>query len=510
VNVLHMSNSGADAETAPRTSLRDHTRLDGAVRSGLFWTSAAKWAVQAIAWASTILVVRLLAPRDYGVVGMAVVFLSALQPLCEWGIASAIVRDRSLTRFQISQLNGFALVLGILGALVIAAAAAPIARFFHEPELRRVIPVIGLTFVLSGVRIVPGALLVREMRFRSLAVIETSEALCMSMITLALAAITHSFWALVAGQLGGRAIGTLTAVLLSPVRISLPRSATAIGSSLRFGGWVAASTLAWFAYSNADRAIVGRVMGEATLGAYAIAMTFAVMPVEKIGQLYQRVAEAVIAQIQGDRKSVARYLLGITESVAAIAFPLSVGLALVADQFVDVILGEQWQPAIVPLQLLALASVSRSLDPLLAQILIVTGHARENARSMAIAVVILPVGFVLVALAGWGVASVAAVWLVGHPAIVISRQLRIVLKVTGASAGAYARALWPATSSTVLMAIAVIGMRALTADWTSTAVALSATIATGAVAYAAALYGLHRARVGAAWAFARGRASATA
>jgi hypothetical protein len=129
---------------------------------------------------------------------------------------------------------------------------------------------------------------------------------------------------------------------------------------------------------------------------------------------------------------------------------------------------------------------------------------------MAIAVVILPVAFVLVALAGWGVASVAAVWLVGHPAIVISRQLRIVLKVTGASAGAYARALWPATSSTVLMAIAVIGMRALTADWTSTAVALSATIATGAVAYAAALYGLHRARVGAAWAFARGRASATA
>jgi PST family polysaccharide transporter len=420
------------------------------------------------------------------------------------------VRDRTLTRLQISQLNGVALSLGVLGSLVIAIAAFPIAGFFHEPELRRVIPVLGVTFVLSAIRNVPSALLVRDMRFRSLAFIETAEALCGSIITLAVATIAHSYWALVAGQLGGRTIGALAALRLNPVGVSLKMSATAIGKSLRFGGWVAASTLAWYAYSNADRAILGRVMGEAALGAYAIAMTFAVMPVEKIGQLYQRVAEAVIAQIQSDRKSVTRYLLGITESVAAIAFPVSVGLALVADQFVDVILGEQWQPAIVPLQLLALASVSRSLDPLLAQILVVTGHARENARSMAVAVVILPVAFVLVALAGWGVAGVAAVWLVGHPAIVISRQLRSVLRVTGASAGAYARALWPAASSTVLMAVAVIAVRALTTDWTSTAAALSATIATGALAYAAALYGFHRARVGAAWAFARGRASVTA
>ena len=505
-----MDNSVADAQTAPRASLRDHTELDGAIRSGLVWTSAAKWAVQAITWASTILVLRLLAPRDYGMLGMAVVFLSALQPLCDWGISAAIVRDRTLTRSQISQLNGVALSFGVLGSHIIAVAAFPIAGFFHEPELRRAIPVIGLTFVLSAIRSAPSALLVRDMRFRSLAVIETSEALCMSIITLAVAIIAHSYWALVAGQLGGRAVGAATAVLLSPVRISLTMSSAAIGKSLRFGGWVAASSLAWYAYSNADRAIVGRMMGEAALGAYAIGMTLAVMPVEKIAQLYQRVAEAVIAQIQSDRKSVTRYLLSITESIAAIAFPLSVGLALVADQFVDVILGEQWRPAIVPLQLLALASVSRSLDPLLAQILIVTGHARENARSMGFAVVILPVAFVLVALAGWGVAGVAAVWLVGHPAIVISRQLRIVLKVTGASAGAYARALWPATSSTVLMAVAVIATRGLTDDWTSPGVALSATIASGALAYGAALYVFHRARVGAAWAFARGRAPATA
>jgi len=505
-----MSNSGAEAETAPRTSLRDHTELDSAVRSGLVWTSAAKWAVQVTTWASTILVVRLLAPRDYGVVGMAVVFLSALQPFCDWGIAAAIVRDRTLVRLQISQLNGVALSLGVLGSLVIAAAAVPIAGFFHEPELRRVIPVIGVTFVLSALRTVPSALLVRDLRFRSLALIETSEALCGSIITLALAMIAHSYWALVAGQLGGRAIGALIAVRLNPVPISLKMSGAAIGSSLRFGGWVAASTLAWYAYSNADRAIVGRAMGEAALGAYTIGMTLAVMPVEKIGQMYQRVAEAVIAQIQSDRNSVTRYLLGITESVAAIAFPLSVGLALVADQFVDVILGEQWRPAIVPLQLLALASVPRSLDQLLGQVLVVTGHARENARSMGLAVLILPVAFVLAALAGWGVAGVAAVWLVGHPAIVISRQLRIVLKVTGASAGAYARALWPASSSTVLMAAAVFAMRASTDDWTSDGTALGATIAAGALAYAAALYGFHRARVGAAWAFARGRASVTA
>src|SRR6185503_15435474 len=117
--------------------------LDRALLSSIAWTGAAKWIVQALSWISTIVVVRLLSPTDYGVVGMASTFLAILAPLCDFGIGAAIVQGRGLSRDQIARLNGFALLLGVACTLVTAACAVPIAAFYREPALRAAIPVMG-------------------------------------------------------------------------------------------------------------------------------------------------------------------------------------------------------------------------------------------------------------------------------------------------------------------------------------------------------------------------------
>jgi teichuronic acid exporter len=483
---------------------RDLAALDRSIRSGLAWTGVGKVFVQGLSWASTILVVRLLTPSDYGIVGMATVFLGILQPLCDFGIAAAVVQNRALTTKQMARLHGFAVLLGLGSVVVTAAASGPIAKFFHDDALITLVPVIGLGFFLGAFRIVPGALLVRDMRFRTLAMTESIEALTVLMVTLAFALLGHGYWSLALGTLAGRAIGSVLLLVVRPLPIAFPLDIGRIAGSLRFGAWVAVSSLAWYAYTAADRVVIGRMTGEAALGAYAVAMTLASLPVEKISQLYQRVAEAAIASVQDDRAAVARYLLRITEGVSALAFPVSVGLALVADLFVSVVLGPVWTAAIVPMRLLALASAIRALDPLLAQVLIVTGHARDNARSMAIAAVVLPAAFLVVAAAGGGLSGVAAVWLIGHPLIVMTRQLWCVLRVADASFADYLRSLWVATSGTAVMAAAVVLTRiALSQHNVAPVIALAVSAATGMVAYAAALLVLHPKRLRGAWAFFR-------
>jgi O-antigen/teichoic acid export membrane protein len=178
-----------------------------------------------------------------------------------------------------------------------------------------------------------------------------------------------------------------------------------------------------------------------------------------------------------------------------------VGLALVADQFVPVVLGPSWEPCVAPLRILAAAAALRSLDPLLAQVLINTGHANVNARSMTVATIVLPVAFWVGSL--WGVTGVATVWLLGHPGVVMTRQLWCVLKISKTRFVDYLGALVPAVSSTVLMSLAVLGLRAGLGARTAPGLKLVYEIAIGAVAYLASLLVFHSGRVRAAVAFIR-------
>lgn len=477
--------------------------LDRSLLSSIAWTAAAKWVAQTLSWAGTLVVVRLLDPAAYGTVGMATAFLALLQPLCDFGIAAAVVQGRQLTDAHVARLNGLAISLGLASTVVVAALSVPIAAFYGDDRLIAIVRVLGVGFLLGAFRVVPTALLARDMRFRSLALLETTEALTAIVTTISLAATGHGYWSLVFGPIVSKLIGSALAVATRRFAIANPLPMSTIRGTVHFGAWVTASTIAWYVYSNSDRVIVGRFVGEAGLGAYMISLTLAAMPVEKIGELYQRVAGSVISRVQHDAAAVGRYMLGITEGVAMLSFPASAGLALVADLFVEVVLGAHWRAAVVPLRLLAVSAAIRSLDPLLAQVLVATGHAEQNARSMILAAVTLPIAFLVGSLGG--VAGVAIVWLVGHPLIVMTRQVRKTIAVAEVTLSDYLRALRPAATSTLIMAAAVGGTRLLVHNRLSAAASLALLVAIGAAIYVLSLVSFFPQRISAARAFVRRR-----
>ena len=483
-----------DTQTAAQTdALSGRRALDRSLVSGIAWTGGAKWAVQIVSWASTLIVARLLTPADYGLFGMAMVFLGIVEYISEFGIGAAIIQGHDLAPQHIARLSGFSVAVGF-GSWALTAATAPlIAAFFGEPDLTRVIIVLGVSFVFSAFRAVPAALMSRDLQFRRLAVAETSEAVVLILLTLGMAAAGQHYWALIIGMVGSRFVGAVVVNTMRPQPMAFPSPFADIARSVRFGAYVVVSSLAWYAYGNADRVVLGRLLGKVALGDYAVGFNLASAPLEKVTQLYQRVSAAVIARVQKDTAEVARYLLRITEGVAIVTFPLSVGMALVAHEFVLVVLGDRWIDAVGPLRILSLAAALRSLDPLLAQLLIATGNAKTNARSMIVAMVVLTPAFILGA--QWGITGVALVWLIGHPAVVMTRQVWAALKVSRASLADYLRALWPATSSVTLMAAAVLAAQMAFSDVDSNAALLVIQVATGVAAYSVALLALHRRRV---------------
>jgi len=488
-----MQETTLSPQAAGRPARGEGRELDRSLVQGLAWTGGARGVGQLLSWASTIVIARVLTPGDYGLVGMATVYLGLVQMLNEFGLSAAIVQRRDLTRSQVERLGGLALLLSALFFLASAILAYPLALFFHEPVVRWILTALSSTFLMVALQAVPRSILSRELQFRRLAWLDAVEALAMTAATLVFALSGFRYWALVLGVISGKLASTIVALAWRPPRLAWPIPLTSIAGEVTFGWHMVVSRLAWYVYSNADFAIVGRVLGKAALGSYTIAWTIASIPVDRLTALLGNVTPSVFAAVQYDAAALRRYVRGLTEGISLLSFPACAGLALVADDFVHLALGDGWQRAVLPLRLLAIAAALRSLTPLCAQVIVATGCSRRNMQFAALAALCLPALFYVAT--RWGVAGVAVAWVVGHPMVAGPFLVRYACRIIEMPYASYLKALWPAASATAIMALVVLGFRAGVAGHWAPAPRLAAEILLGMAAYAAVVLPAYGSRV---------------
>lgn len=479
-----------DAEApAPRVSSGASARLERKLLSGIAWTGTATAVTQLLSWLSFLVVARLLRDTDYGIMGMAGVYISFLYLIGEFGLGAALVVRRDLGRDLVARIGGLAILAGVAFASLSAAVAWPVGFFFQEPRVVPVIMVLGTTFVITGLRCVPYSLLSRDMRFKAVAMVDTVDALTQTIATLSLALSGAGYWALTGGIILGRVAGTVAAICAYPHPVRWPKPFEPIASAVRFGAQVVLSRIVWFLYSSADTVVLGRRLGSAALGDYALASGIAQVPISKIYALYQKATSSVFASAKDDLAALRPHVLVLLRAISLVSFPLSIGLALMAGPFVRVVLGYQWEAAVTSLRLLAGAAAFRSLDPMLAQLLIFVGKASLTTRVSTGAALILPVCFLIGT--KWGLLGVGMVWLIVYPVVVLLHLLVLVRRVTGITFADVGSALWPATSAVGLMSIAVAGFLGLTRGQ-GDPIRLLAGVAIGAVAYVVVLLLFHR------------------
>ena len=450
----------------------------------LAWTAAGKWVSQLFAWASTLIVVRLLSPGDFGLLGMAATYLGLIGLLSEFGIGTAIVTLRDLTDKQISQLHTASVVFGIVGTIASAAVALPLSRFFHAPQLAGLIVLMSLTFVITSFRSVPYALLQKDHRFDTLSWMDAAQALVQALSSAILVWMGLRFWAIaISGLLGAAVASALPYSRRSP-NWAKPQF-TSIYESIVFSWHILISRLAWYLYSNADFIVAGRVLGQAALGSYTVAWNFANLPGEKIVALVTSVTPTFFATVRNDKQAVRNYFSTLTEVLAVIMFPIVSGFALLAPYLVPLACGPQWRSAVVPMQLLAIYTFLRSVVALLPQILIAIGETRFAMWNSLSILVLLPGAFWIAS--RWGILGIAAAWVAVYPLLTIPLYKRT-LRIIEMSVGQYLAVLAPALVSTAVMIIAVEAVQLALPVQTAVTLRLSLEAATGVVIYPVALF----------------------
>ncbi len=324
-----MSNRNAAGASPERHMLR-----------GSIWMIALRWAIRLTGAVSTIFLARLLAPSDFGIVAMARIFVGLLEILNQTGQKLAIIRNPDPTREDYDTAWTLSVMVGLCIAVAIVALAPLTRLYFADPRVVPVMQCLALRAAMSGFENIGTVNFRRDLQFDRFFVYNVLPKLINFVITVAAAVLLRNYWALVIGMLSYQVVLNVLSYVMHPYRPSF--SLAKVGEIWSFSFWTLFKMIGNYLNAQVDDFAVGGIAGAAGMGRYSVASDVASSPSQELNAPMVAVLYPVMAAVQGDRERLrALYIRTLCWS-AIICAAASVGIASVAHDFVQVVLGPKW------------------------------------------------------------------------------------------------------------------------------------------------------------------------
>lgn len=466
--------------------------IRGKVVSALRWSAASRSLGQLVSWVITIVVIRLLSPGDYGLMAMAMVVVSFLVLLNTLGLDAVLVQQKELHEQTRRQVFGVVIIVNVFMFALVFLGAEYVAALYGEPALMPVMQVLSVQFLLLIFETLPQSSLERDIDFARRSIVDLVTLVIGSLTTLVLALAGEGVWALVWGAVATNATRMIGLNLIRPSLLWPSFSLRGMGRHFSFGSFVSFDRGLWFLFSESDKFIGGKILGNHLLGYYAVASQLASMPIHKISGLLNSVAFPAFSRVhaEGGNEAVGGYLLKATRLLGIVAFPVFLGISCTAEPLIGLLLGSKWLPAAPLLQLMGLVMPFRLLSNVFPPLLWGVGHPRTSASNFLIAALLMPVAFFIGT--RWGVVGLAYAWLLMYPVVFIVTAARTCAMVA-VSLSDYSRQILRPLAAGLAMYAAVMWAASVAygapGDWTY----LVQLVVTGALVYAGTMLVVDRA-----------------
>ena len=427
-----------------------------AVVKGTGWTVVSRLGSQVFSIVSVTIVARLVAPEAYGLVGMAQVLIGFAGLFRDIGTAAAIVQRQDLDEELLSSVFWLNLALGAAVTAACLAIAPGVAWFYRQPAVLPVFQALSLSFLIASCSNVHAALAMRRFQFARITAAELSGGAAGLLAAVTGALLGAGVWSLVAGALANAAVATLVFVAAVRWRPQARFSPAKLRALASFGLNLSGFNMVNYFGRNTDNLLIGKFLGATPLGFYGFAYNLMLYPVQAVAQTLGRVLFPAFARMQDDYQRLGHAYLRACAAIAFLTFPMMAGVAILAAEFVAVLLGPRWAPVAPVLRILAPVGLVQSVVTTVGHLYTTTGRTDLMFRWGSLASLLMVMSFV----AGlpWGMLGVAAAYALVMMLMAVP-LLWLAMRLIGLPLRAMARTLQPVAACTAVMAAAVAALR---------------------------------------------------
>jgi len=359
-----------------------------------------------------LILARLVAPAEFGLVAIAMVSLAFMVSVTDFGIVPALVQRSETAKRDLDTAWTMGIVRGAGVNMIMFIAAPYIASAFSQPDATNMIRTLAISTLLLAAASIEIATLTRELRFKRLVVIRLAGAISNTAVSILLAK-SFGAWAIVWGTIAGAATYLIVSYVAAPYRPRFRLQGAIAASLMKFGRWIFLIGIVSVLTDAALRWIITQRIGVTELGLYFMAARLAYLPYQVVTELVSEVAFPLFAQLQKNGAKTAHAFRSLFIGTLALLLPASAILMVLIPDLVEAVLGERWSGAIVVMQLLVVANVVGVAGDTIVPLLKGVGRPKNVFVLDTIQLLVLtPVAWVLVGrygLTGAGFATLVTV-----------------------------------------------------------------------------------------------------
>ncbi len=342
---------------------------------GTSWSFIDSISSQGITFLVGLVLARLLTPDDYGLIGIITIFIAVFNSIVDSGFSSALVRKNDATDTDYNTVFVSNMVVSVVLCLALYFSSPPIARFFERPQLDALLKVMSCIVVINAFAIIQRTLLVKRIDFKTQTKISLISSITSGVIGIGMALNGLGVWSLVGQQISRQLLNTIFLWVYAKWYPKLQFSWQSFKELFGFGWKLLVSGLIDTIWREIYQVVIGKCYSPATLGQYTRASQFGSICSSNLSSIIQRVSYPVLSSIQDDKVRLKAGYKRIIKISMLLSFVLTLGMGACAESMIQVLIGDQWLPAVPFLQILCFSLMMYPLHSLNLNMLQVQGRS---------------------------------------------------------------------------------------------------------------------------------------
>jgi lipopolysaccharide exporter len=377
----------------------------------------------------TLVLARLLVPADFGLFGIALLAMSALETFSETGFDAALVQKKEDTKSYLDTAWTVQVIRGVVLALIIFIVAPYVAAFFNAPAAMPILKVIAFSVLLGGFGNIGVVYFQKELEFHKQFIYVLSGTIADIGVAITAALLLRSVWALVLGLLARTFAQLFVSYLIQSYRPQFYFNNRKFKELFRFGKWLLFSSIIIFLLHHGDDAFVGKVLGVSALGLYQLAYRLSNLPATEITHVLSQVTFPAYSKLQDNLHRLREAYFKVISITSFLSFPIAGLIFVFAPDFTRIFLGDKWMPMVPAMKVLCVFGMTRAINATFGAIYMGMGKPKFITYAAGFQLVLLA-AIIYPLTQKWGILGTSTAVVTPNLIVLIylSRKLAILLK----------------------------------------------------------------------------------